>query len=191
MEMLLLLDLASYASHRLCHTVPWLWRFHAIHHSTTNMNWLSAARTHPLDDAFRLSLNLLPLFCLGFPIHAAMKLFPLVAFYALFVHSNLALTLRPISYLVTSPVYHRFHHTLRAEGGDKNFAGLFPIFDKIFGTYYLPRTLPVRLGPDHDDVPVDFIGQLAHPFRCPETAPNDVRAADPPLASEPHASVGR
>jgi sterol desaturase/sphingolipid hydroxylase (fatty acid hydroxylase superfamily) len=151
------------------------------------MNWLSAARMHPVDDALRTSMNLLPLFCLGFPLHAAMKLFPFVAFYAIFIHGNLSLTLRPFSYLVTSPVYHRFHHTLRAEGGDKNFAGLFPIFDKIFGTYYLPRTLPTRLGLDHDAVPVDFIGQLAHPFRSPDDPPDDDPAPDdPPLVSEPH-----
>jgi sterol desaturase/sphingolipid hydroxylase (fatty acid hydroxylase superfamily) len=164
LEMLVLVDFIAYWSHRLCHSVPFLWRFHAIHHSSKKIHWLSAARSHPLNDAFTHVLNVMPLVMLGFPVDALMKLFPLVALSAFFIQSNLNLTLRPIAYVVTSPVYHRFHHTSDQEGGHKNFAGLFPIFDKLFGTYYLPREPPVSFELE-DDMPYDFLGQLCHPFR--------------------------
>jgi sterol desaturase/sphingolipid hydroxylase (fatty acid hydroxylase superfamily) len=75
------------------------------------------------------------------------------------------LTVRPLAYVWTFPMYHRFHHTLAAVGGNKNFAGLFPIFDRVFGTYYLPHEKPTELGLDVNDCPKDMWGQMTHPFR--------------------------
>jgi sterol desaturase/sphingolipid hydroxylase (fatty acid hydroxylase superfamily) len=164
-EMIFLLELTAYWSHRLCHTVPWLWRFHAIHHSAKRLTWLSAARFHPVNQLFTRVSNMLPLFCLGFPIDDAMKLFPFVAFSALLAHANLNVRFGPFSALLVGPVYHRFHHTLSREGGNMNFAGFCPLFDKIFGTYYMPDEDPGELGVDGEDVPDDVMGQFAHPFR--------------------------
>lgn len=164
-EMIFLLELTAYWSHRLCHTVPWLWRFHAIHHSAKRLTWLSAGRFHPVNQLFTRVSNMLPLFCLGFPIDDAMKLFPFVAFSALLAHANLNVRFGPLSALLVGPVYHRFHHTLSREGGNKNFAGFCPLFDKMFGTYYLPAEDPGDLGLDGEDVPNDVMGQFAYPFR--------------------------
>jgi len=164
-EMVFLLELTAYFSHRLCHTVPWLWRFHAIHHSAKRLNWLSACRFHPVNQLFTRVSNMLPLFCLGFPVDDAMKLFPFVAFSALLAHANLNVRFGPFSALLVGPVYHRFHHTLSREGGNKNFAGFCPLFDVIFGTYYLPAEDPGALGVDGEDVPDDLMGQLTYPFR--------------------------
>jgi sterol desaturase/sphingolipid hydroxylase (fatty acid hydroxylase superfamily) len=163
-EMIFLLELTAYWSHRLCHTVPWLWRFHAVHHSARRLNWLSAGRFHPVNQLFTRVSNMLPLFCLGFPVDDAMKLFPFVAFSALLAHANLNLRFGPLSALLVGPVYHRFHHTLSREGGNKNFAGFCPVFDIVFGTFYLPPEDPGALGVDGEDVPDDVFGQLVHPF---------------------------
>jgi sterol desaturase/sphingolipid hydroxylase (fatty acid hydroxylase superfamily) len=173
-EMLFLLELTAYWSHRLSHTVPWLWRFHAIHHSATRLNWLSAGRFHPVNQLFTRLCNMVPLFCLGFPIADAMKLFPIVAFSALVAHSNWNLKLGPFSVFLVGPVYHRFHHTLSTHGGNKNFAGFCPVFDKIFGTYYLPERDPGALGVDDSAVPEDIWGQLVHPLRSEMPSPSDL-----------------
>jgi sterol desaturase/sphingolipid hydroxylase (fatty acid hydroxylase superfamily) len=163
-EMLLLLELLAYGSHRLFHSVPWLWRFHAVHHSSTRMGWLSAVRRHPFNDLVSHCLNATVLFAIGFPIDVAMQVLPLIAMHALLTHSNLDSRFGALSGWIVSPIYHRFHHTLPNEGGNKNFAALFPVIDRLFGTYYLPERAPGVLGVEGDALPEDFIGQLAYPF---------------------------
>jgi sterol desaturase/sphingolipid hydroxylase (fatty acid hydroxylase superfamily) len=189
LEMALILELTAYWTHRLSHTVPWLWRFHSIHHSSKRLSWLSAVRSHPLNNLYIYLTDIIPLFVLGFPLDALTVLFPFIAFNAMLTHTNLNITLRPISYLITTPVYHRFHHTLSDQGGHKNFAAGCPFFDKIFGTYYLPRERPLVFGVDEDDVPESFTGQLLHPFRSrapnrgDESAPLAALGANPPPSS--------
>lgn len=88
--------------------------------------------------------------------------------------------MRSLSYVVTSPVYHAFHHTHSNEAGNKNFAGLFPIFEKLFGTYCLPDYAPTRFGLDDPDFPADLRCQLLYPFKSERRAPDrsTPRAAD-------------
>jgi sterol desaturase/sphingolipid hydroxylase (fatty acid hydroxylase superfamily) len=164
-EMVVLIDLLAYSIHRAMHTFPWLWRVHAIHHSARQLDWMSAVRIHPLNDVIMFCGTTLTVAALGFPLDLILQVYPFVALYAVIIHSNLNITLRPLSYVLTSPVYHAFHHTHSDEGGNKNFAGLFPIFDKLFGTYYLPHYTPMKFGLDDHDFPTDVPGQLMYPFR--------------------------
>lgn len=168
-EMFLIADLFAYWSHRLSHRVPWLWRFHAVHHSSQQVTFLSAARAHPLNQAFTQVVNTLPLFCLGFPVAGLLAYTPVVGLAALLIHSNVNWGPRPLALLVTTPRYHRFHHTLTHEGGDRNFAGLFPVFDLLFGTYHLPETMPDNFGLDRGPMPEDPWAQCASPFRLDES----------------------
>ena len=81
----------------------------------------------------------------------------------------------PLGWLIGSPKFHRWHHTSEEEGLDKNLAGLFPFYDKLFGTYYMPKgRLPERFGLKNDAVPEGFLSQLAYPFR------ESARVAAPP-----------
>jgi sterol desaturase/sphingolipid hydroxylase (fatty acid hydroxylase superfamily) len=74
--------------------------------------------------------------------------------------------------VIASPVFHRWHHTAEDEGLDKNFAGLFPTFDALFGTLYLPRDRqPQVFGVKNEAVPETLLAQLAYPFR--RSAPRD------------------
>ena len=161
---LLLADLLAYATHRLFHA-RWLWRFHAIHHSSTTVDWLSSVRLHPVNDAVARIVQVLPLYWMGFSGAALAVFVPFLTFYALFLHANVPWSYGPLRYVIASPVFHRWHHTTEAEGLDRNFAGLFPFIDLAFGTFYMPPgRQPERFGVTGDPVPDGLLAQLLHPF---------------------------
>jgi sterol desaturase/sphingolipid hydroxylase (fatty acid hydroxylase superfamily) len=163
---LLLADLLAYWTHRLFH-FRWLWRFHAVHHSSRTVDWLSSVRLHPVNDAVARVAQALPLYWLGFNGAVLAAFVPFLTFYALLLHANVRWNYGPLRYVLASPTFHRWHHTSEAEGLDTNFAGLFPFIDLAFGTFYMPRGRePQHFGlADVDDVPSGLLGQLAYPFR--------------------------
>jgi len=164
-ELLFFADLLAYFSHRLFHRGV-LWRFHAVHHSSTELDWLAAARVHPVNEALTRIFQIVPLYLLGFRGGALAAIVPLLTFYAILIHANLRWDFGPLRYVVASPVFHRWHHTSQEEGLDKNFAGLFPWIDILFGTFYMPRDRqPERFGLAGEVMPATLLGQLAHPFR--------------------------
>ncbi len=96
------------------------------------------------------------------------------------VHANLNWTFGPFKYVFASPVFHRWHHTAADRGGSSNFAGTFPIWDLMFGTFYMPENeLPDAYGIDDKQFPEGFPGQMLYPFpashrrlrRCSTRAP--------------------
>jgi sterol desaturase/sphingolipid hydroxylase (fatty acid hydroxylase superfamily) len=162
---LLLADLLAYWTHRLFHGRR-LWRFHAIHHSSRTVDWLSSVRLHPVNDAVARVVQVLPLYVMGFSGTALAAFVPFLTAYALLLHANVNWTYGPLRYVIASPVFHRWHHTSEEEGLDKNFSGLFPFIDLAFGTFYMPRDRqPQRFGLVHDDVPAGLLGQLVYPFK--------------------------
>ena len=162
---LLMADLLAYASHRLFHA-PWLWPFHAVHHSSTRVDWLSSVRLHPVNDVVSRIVQVLPLYWMGFSGVALAAFVPFLTFYALVLHANLNWTYGPFRFVIASPVFHRWHHTKEAEGLDRNFAGFFPFIDLAFGTFYMPPGRePREFGVAGDPVPVGLVPQLMYPFR--------------------------
>jgi len=164
-ELLVAADLLAYWSHRMFHRGA-LWRIHAVHHSSTDLDWLAAARVHPLNEVLSRAMQIVPLYLLGFRGEALAALVPVLTLYAIFVHANLRWDFGPLRYVIASPVFHRWHHTSQEEGLDKNFAGLFPWIDIVFGTFYMPRDRqPERFGLSGQTMPASMLGQLAYPFR--------------------------
>lgn len=160
---LLLGDLINYGQHRLFHG-RLLWPFHAIHHSSIEVDWLSAVRLHPINNFVARSLQALFLALTGFDPDVVAICVPLVFFYALVLHANLNWTFGPLRYLFISPIYHRWHHTREREGLNKNFGSIFVIWDLLFGTLYLPSgRQPSSFGTD-SPVPQTFLGQMFYPF---------------------------
>jgi sterol desaturase/sphingolipid hydroxylase (fatty acid hydroxylase superfamily) len=158
-------DVLAYWTHRLFHGGR-LWRFHAIHHSSRTVDWLSSVRLHPFNDAVARIAQILPLYWLGFHGGVLAAFVPFLTFYALLLHANVGWSYGPLRFALASPVFHRWHHTSQDEGLDKNFAGLFPFIDLAFGTFYMPPgRRPQRFGLVNDDVPDGLIGQLLYPFR--------------------------
>ncbi len=162
-EIYLLADFLGYWIHRLFHTGAW-WPFHAVHHSSEELDWLSSVRVHPVNEAVdKLAPAVLILF-LGFNPTVTAGVAGFLTFYAIFLHADVDWDFGPLRSIVATPVFHRWHHSKAPEAIDKNFAGLLPLWDIIFGTYYMPRDrLPQNFGAT-DSVPTGYFGQLWHPF---------------------------
>jgi len=157
-------DFILYWSHRCFHGAR-LWKYHAVHHSTEQLEWISAARFHPVDLMFEGVLAGVVMIFAGIAPNALVLLAPFTLAQSAFVHANLDWTLGPFKYVIASPVFHRWHHTMPDAGGDKNFAGTFPLLDVIFGTFYMPPgQRPTRYGVTERDFPQSLGGQLVHPF---------------------------
>ena len=160
----LLADLLGYLAHRLLHA-PRLWPVHAVHHSSQEVDWLSAVRVHPLNDLFARLVQALPLVLFGFSPLLLVAWVPVLVFYSLLQHANVGWTFGPLRYVLVSPAFHRWHHA-EARGEACNFSSIFPVWDLIFGTFHLPdETSPPRYGTPEDDVPAGLFGQMVFPFR--------------------------
>lgn len=168
---LLLQDVILYWIHRAFHSRT-AWRFHAIHHSPTTLDWLSTMRTHPVNYVMEFTLADVIVLLLGFSPEALIVLSLFSTAYSSMVHANLNWTFGPLRYVFASPVFHRWHHTTQEAGLNKNFASTFPFLDLLFGTYYMPAgKRPEQFGIGESDFPDDFLGQLVYPFRKPEARP--------------------
>ena len=110
-------DLAEYVVHRTFHGVPWLWRFHAIHHSAQAMDWLAGSRLHLLDIVVTRGLSFVPLYLLGFSPPALYAYLVFVSFHAVFIHANVRFRFKPIEWLVVTPRFHHWHHADAPGGG--------------------------------------------------------------------------
>ncbi len=103
----LVADMAQYWVHRAFHAVPWLWRFHSVHHSAQSMDWIAGSRLHLLDVVVTRGLVLLPLVVMGFDSRAVLAYLVLVSFHAVFIHANFAPRARWLERWLAMP---RFHH---------------------------------------------------------------------------------
>ena len=161
---LVLGDFVGYWMHRAFHGRR-LWRFHAIHHSSVDLDWLSAVRLHPVNDALMRVAGTIPILALGFAPVAVAGIVPLLTLMAILVHANLDWDWGPFRAVLVSPRFHRWHHTDEANARDKNFAGLLPLWDILFGTYYMPRDRAPQQFGTATPVPAGLVGQMLFPFR--------------------------
>jgi lathosterol oxidase len=163
---LFLTDLTQYWVHRLFHTVPLLWRFHAIHHSVDTMDWLAGSRLHLVDVAVTRGLTYVPIYLLGFAETPLFVYIAWVSIQATFIHANLRFEFGPLRWLLATPQFHHWHHTAQREAVDKNFAVHLPVLDWLFGTFYLPRGLwPSSYGlADGSQLPEGYVRQLVYPI---------------------------
>ncbi|XUM24189.1 sterol desaturase family protein [Bradyrhizobium oligotrophicum S58] len=162
---LVLSDFMLYWTHRLFHGGEF-WKYHAVHHSSEDLEWISAARFHPINLILGTIAVDVILLMAGISPNVMIWVGPFTTFHSAFVHANLNWTLGPLKYVLATPVFHRWHHTSMELGGNTNFAGTFPIWDILFGTFRMPEgQLPMAYGKDEATMPGEFGGQLAFPFR--------------------------
>ena len=158
-------DFMLYWLHRMFHGGEF-WKYHAVHHSSEELDWISAARFHPVNLVIgTISVDVILLMA-GISPNIMLWVGPFTTFHSAFVHANLGWTLGPLKYVLATPVFHRWHHTPMEEGGNTNFAGTFPIWDILFGTFRMPEgRMPENYGKDEAKMPAEIVGQLAFPFR--------------------------
>jgi sterol desaturase/sphingolipid hydroxylase (fatty acid hydroxylase superfamily) len=158
-------DFMLYWVHRAFHRPP-LWKYHAVHHSSEELDWISAARFHPVNIFLGSVAADVVLLLAGISPNVFVVLGPFTIAHSAFVHANLKWTLGPFKYLLAGPVFHRWHHTMADRGGDKNFASTFPFLDLAFGTFYMPaHELPDTYGIADRAFPTSFGAQLLYPFK--------------------------
>lgn len=166
---LLVIDFTIYIRHRFMHER--LWSVHAIHHSATEITWLTKFRLHPLEILIAMAVTSSILFILGFAGDYIVTAQFIFLVWDMLNHANINLRLpKPLCYFIATPHYHKWHHALKKEAINKNYVVMFPFIDKIFGTYYCPDTPPEAYGMFGDNknssaaFPAKLTSQLLYPF---------------------------
>jgi sterol desaturase/sphingolipid hydroxylase (fatty acid hydroxylase superfamily) len=132
---LLLLDLFIYVWHRLNHVLPFLWRFHEVHHLDETLDTTSALRFHFGEVALSALVRVAVIWLLSVPFATVIIFETLVVVAALFHHSNLKLPSSvetAIAKLVVTPSLHWVHHHAKREDTDSNYATVLSLWDIIF-----------------------------------------------------------
>ncbi len=161
----LVADLVQYGTHRAYHEVPFLWRFHAVHHSTKTLDWLAGSRQHFFETIVTRVSILGVLFVLGFSREVMDVYILIVGVQAVLNHSNVKLPWGPLKYLLVTPEFHHWHHSSDRAALDRNYAAHFAFIDRAFGTAVKSdRPLPENYGVLGDYMPEGFLRQQAFPF---------------------------
>jgi sterol desaturase/sphingolipid hydroxylase (fatty acid hydroxylase superfamily) len=165
-EIMFLTDLVQYWVHRAFHRVPFLWGFHAVHHSAKSMDWMAGARMHFLEIIALRGTTVIPMYVLGFTDTALHAYILLVYVHSSLVHANVGWNLDRIGPFLVTPRFHHWHHGIEKEAIDVNFSIHFPLLDRIFGTYSLPKgEWPTGYGIEGHPVPPSYLGQFWYPFK--------------------------
>lgn len=155
-------DFALYWIHRLFHG-GFLWKYHAVHHASKDVEWISAARFHPLNIALGTAAVDVAALLAGISPEVFIVLGPFNIMASGFVHANLDWTLGPFKYVLVSPVFHRWHHARAVR--DTNFGNTFAVWDLMFGTFHMPAgALPDNYGIDDEAMPEGLVPQLLYPL---------------------------
>lgn len=156
-------DLIGYWRHRLEHSIL-LWPSHAVHHSDTQMTWLTLERFHPINRITTYVIDNGFLFILGFPPYAIVANSFVRHYYGFFIHADLPWTYGAWGKVFVSPAMHRWHHASEFKAHNTNYATVFSVFDRCFGTYRVPGVCNKPLGvSSHNEK--GLLEQLLYPLK--------------------------
>ena len=161
---ILLFDAVIYWTHRWYHEVPFLWRFHSIHHSTEDLDWISGFRNHPLDGTL-IAPAFFFLLAAGFSAEFTGALAVIQIVFGLFLHANVKWRLRPLHKVLITPEFHHWHHANEPGAINSNYSVFLPAWDLLFGTYFMPKDRRPTVYGVSEPVPAGMLGQLKYPLR--------------------------
>lgn len=135
------MDLSTYAVHRLFHAQRWLWLMHSVHHSDAEVDVSTSIRHHPIEVAIDVAVKLALYLLLGLPLWMEAARTLLINPLSMAQHANIAYPAwveRPLRWLLVTPAMHRVHHLPEAPATDSNYGQCFSFWDRLFGTYRAP-----------------------------------------------------
>lgn len=160
-------DFFRYWYHRWMHESEFMWRWHAVHHSSERLYWFNGTRSHPLEGLVSSFLWALPLAFVKAPVEVVFVTGLLGRTIGRFQHTNMDLILGPFDYIFSSPKNHRYHHSRKLEEGNSNYGGDVIFWDILFGTFYLPKgeqpSDDIGIA-DMPNYPQSFVGLMFAPF---------------------------
>lgn len=160
------IDLGLYLMHRLSHHSDWLWRLHALHHSSERLYWLNGERRHPLSAIILGSPGIIVAVALGAPPLVVSAWLTLLTLHLAFQHANLDYTVGPFRKLLGVAEIHRWHHKREYEDAQVNFGEFWMIWDQLFGTFHDQKNgvTEGEVGLRSTNFPHRFVAQLRWPF---------------------------
>jgi sterol desaturase/sphingolipid hydroxylase (fatty acid hydroxylase superfamily) len=158
-------DFLRYWLHRAAHTWPFLWRFHAVHHSVHKLYWLNLGRFHPVDRTLQLFCDTFPFILLSLSKEVLALYLLIYSIKGFFQHCNVDVKLGWFNYIISGPELHRWHHSTNIHESNNNYGNHIIIWDILFGTYFLPQGKKVsELGLLNRNYPMSFLKQIQAPF---------------------------
>lgn len=170
----LLLDMLIYWQHRLFHTVPFLWRFHKMHHADSHVDTTTGLRFHPVEIAMSLGIKVAAIVILGVPAVAIVIFEVALNGFAIFNHANIRLPQKwddRIGLVLITQRLHRIHHSQAKSESNSNYGFSVSWWDRLFNSFtpraaFSDETLPIG----QKDVPAkrenaSIIALLLQPFR--------------------------
>ena len=163
--MVLIADFLRYWVHRAAHKYSFLWRLHAVHHSTNKLYWMNTGRFHPLEKALQFVFDAMPFILLGVKPEVLALYFVFYALNGFFQHSNIDLRFGMLNYVISTAELHRWHHSKSIEESSTNYGNNTIVWDILFGSWFLPKSRQVgELGLFNSQYPMSFSNQLKTPF---------------------------
>jgi len=158
-----------YWAHRVGHEWPFLWRFHAVHHSVIKLWIVNTGRFHFVDSLYKIVPSVGLLLALGTPPAVVVWFSAITGFVGMLTHCNVEMRLGPLSWFFNTPELHRWHHSKDSREGNKNYCENVMVWDLMFGTYFRQshRRPPTDIGiPEF--MPPHFVHQIMWPFLTKE-----------------------
>jgi len=159
-------DLYIYWFHRWQHSSRVLWRLHEAHHSNTGIDWLAGLRSHALEILINQTVEFAPMVLLGASPQVPLIKAMIGAVWGLWIHANVGVHTGWLQWVINGPEAHRWHHAVDPEAQNLNFATKLALWDRLFGTAFLPRgRKPAGYGLPDTEFPRGYFRQHLFAFR--------------------------
>lgn len=167
--MFVIADFIHWNVHRLLHRVPFLWKFHKVHHSVKEMGFAAHLRFHWFESILYQSIQYIPLAMIGFSLQDFYLMHIVTISIGHLNHSNLNLSYGPLKYILNNPKMHIWHHAKDLPQGvyGVNYGISLSVWDYLFGTNYLPssgKDIPLGFS-NINNFPNRFGKQMLEPFK--------------------------